>query len=305
MGVVAFDHKWFGDQLVIYGDLYYQNAASHDELAPSATGSFQTAGQVTLAIPPNSVHLGPDGQPDGVTPPSTPTFAETGLPIDAFNPFNPFQQIISGASRARLLEFGNRLFDNTTDSFLVTLGARGDKLFDGTWGYDFGFRYSQVKVTAQSQLTSTSRFNRILNQADPIFQPGGVLEGESAFNPFGDALGPAIAANSASVNFATVHPKDVDTSELGTLDLNIYTTELFKLPAGGIGFAFGGQFRREQLTQDIDQLFLDGDIIGSACASTQAGRKTGALCGSFGPVLQPDIQLPGRLCLGIHGGRPV
>ena len=51
-------------------------------------------------------------------------------------------------SRARLLEFGNRLFDNATDSFLVTLGARGDKLFDGTWGYDFGFRYSQVKATS-------------------------------------------------------------------------------------------------------------------------------------------------------------
>ena len=41
-GFVAFDHKWFGDQVVIYGDLYYQNATSHDELAPSATGSFQT-----------------------------------------------------------------------------------------------------------------------------------------------------------------------------------------------------------------------------------------------------------------------
>ena len=64
----------------------------------------------------------------------------------------------------------------------------------------------------------------------------------------------AIPANVADVTFATVHPKDVDTSELATLDLNIYTTELFKLPAGGVGFAFGGQFRREQLTQDVDQI---------------------------------------------------
>ena len=140
-GFVAFDHKWFGDQLVIYGDLYYQNASSHDELAPSATGSFQTAGQVTLAIPPKT-------NLNGVAPPGTPTFEETLIPADAFNPFNPFNQIISGGSRARLLEFGNRLFDNVTDSFLVTLGARGDKLFDGTWGYDFGFRYSQVKATS-------------------------------------------------------------------------------------------------------------------------------------------------------------
>ena len=100
------------------------------------------------------------------------------VPPDAFNPFNPFNQIISGGSRARLLEFGNRLFDNTTDSFLVTLGARGDKLFDGTWGYDFGFRYSQVKATEHDTLVSTSRFNQILNQNDPIFQAGGVLEGE-------------------------------------------------------------------------------------------------------------------------------
>ena len=105
-GFVTFDHKWFGDQVVIYGDLYYQQATSHDELAPSATGSFQTPGQVTLAIPPNS-------NLNGVAPPLTPTFEETLIPADAFNPFNPFNQIISGGSRARLLEFGNRLFDNT------------------------------------------------------------------------------------------------------------------------------------------------------------------------------------------------
>ena len=112
-----------------------------------------------------------------------------------------------------------------------------------------------MKATSHDTLVSTSRFNQILNQNDPIFQPGGILEGQPAFNPFGDALAaPDSEPTRLTTDFATVHPKDVDTSELGTLDLNIYTTELFKLPAGGVGFAFGGQFRREQLTQDIDQL---------------------------------------------------
>ena len=110
-----------------------------------------------------------------MAPPLTPTFEETQIPADAFNPFNPFNQIISGGSRARILEFGNRFFDNTTDSFLVTLGARGDKLFDGTWGYDMGFRYSNVKATSIGTLVSTSRFNQILNQNDPIFAEGGYL----------------------------------------------------------------------------------------------------------------------------------
>ena len=121
-----------------------------------------------------------------------------------------------------------------------------------------------------------------------------------AFNPFGDALGPPIPANAASTDFATVHPKDVDTSELGTLDLNIYTTELFKLPAGGIGFAFGGQFRQaRQLTQDIDQLSVDGDIIGSSPgASTQAGRKDWALYAEASlPVFSPTYNFPGAYAL--------
>jgi len=66
--------------------------------------------------------------------PNTPTHAETGVPADAFNPFNPFDQIISGGTRARLAEFGNRLFDNETDAWLSTLGIKGDKLFDGSLG---------------------------------------------------------------------------------------------------------------------------------------------------------------------------
>ena len=81
------------------------------------------------------------------------------------------------------------MIDNTTDAFLTTIGVRGDKLFDGTWGYDVGFRYSQVKVTSGGTFVSTSRYSQVLNQNDPIFQPGGVLEGDVAFNPFGDALG--------------------------------------------------------------------------------------------------------------------
>src|SRR5205809_7028813 len=123
---VSADHKVFGDQMVVYADGFYQNVKTHNELAPPATGSFQTLGQTTLAIPPNSP-IAP-----GSEPPNTPTHAETGLPADAFNPFNPFQQIISGGTRARLAEFGNRLFDNETDAWLSTVGIRGDKLFDGT-----------------------------------------------------------------------------------------------------------------------------------------------------------------------------
>ncbi|MDQ2658870.1 MAG: TonB-dependent receptor, partial [Verrucomicrobiota bacterium] len=269
-GYVAMDHKFLGDALVVYADGQYQNVKTHNELAAAATGNFQTPGFTTIAIPPRVAN------PAGTTPFGGPTYADTGVAPGAFNPFNPFNQIISGGTRARLAEFGNRLFDNESDAVLATFGLRGDKLFNGTWGYDAAFRYSQIKNTTTGQQVSISRFNRILNQADPIFNPGSpqYIGTTTAFNPFGDFRTP-IAANQAAVEFARVHPKDIDTSKLATLDANIYTTDLFDLPAGGVGFAFGGQFRRESLNEDPDQLNINGDIAGnSAIAPAVGGRKS-------------------------------
>ena len=289
-GYVAMDHKFLGDALVVYGDAMYQNVKTHNELAAPATGNFQTPGFVTIAIPPRVAN------PAGTTPFGGPTYAETGVTPGAYNPFNPFNQIISGGTRARLAEFGNRLFDNESDAFLGTLGFRGDKLFNGTWGYDAGFRYSQIKNTTTGQQVSISRFNRILNQADPIFNPSSseYIGTTTAFNPFGDFRVP-IASNDASVEFARVHPTDIDTSKLATLDATIYTTDLFDLPAGGIGFAFGGQFRRESLKEQPDQLNIIGDIAGnSAIAAAVGGRKSYAVFVETSiPIFSEKNAIPG------------
>jgi outer membrane receptor protein involved in Fe transport len=284
------DHKVFGDQMVVYADGFYQNVKTHNELAPPASGSFQTKGQTILAIPPHSP-IAP-----GSEPPHTPTHAATGVPADAFNPFNPFDQIISGGTRARLAEFGNRLFDNETDAWLSTVGVRGDKLFDGTWGYDAAFRYSQLKNTQTGTQVSASRFNRILNQADPIFDPTSpqFIGTTVAFNPFGDYRRP-IAANAATVEFARVHPKDEDTSKLATLDATMYTTALFNLPAGGVGLAFGGQFRRESLKENPDMLNVEGDIVGNSPVPTAVGgRKSYAFFAETRiPIFSPANAIPG------------
>src|SRR5207244_13027484 len=251
-GYLAAEHKVFGDQMVLYADGYYENVQVHNEAAPPATGNFQTKGQVTLAIPPQSPL-------NGVATPNTPTFNETGVPADAFNPFNPFEQIISGATRARLADFGNRLFDNETDAVLTTFGVKGGKLLDGSWGYDAGWRYSQLKNVQTGQQVSASRFNRVLNAADPIFDPNSpqFIGTTVPFNPFGDFRVP-IPAHEASIDFARVHPKDEDLSKLATVDFTAYTTSLFELPAGGLGFAFGRQFPRVRLNEPPDPLTAAG-----------------------------------------------
>ena len=289
-GYAHFEHKVCEDQVVVYGDFMYQNVQAHNELAPPATGSFQTAGQVVLAIPPDTP-IAP-----GAEPPNTPTHAETNVPADAFNPFNPFHQIISGGTRARLAEFGNRLFDNNTDAYLATIGIKGDKLFDGNWGYDAGFRYSDVKSAQTGDQVSISKFNRILNAADPIYDPASsqFIGTTVPFNPFGDFRVP-IPSNQASVAFATVHPKDLDTSKLWTIDGSIYTTSLFELPAGGVGMALGGQFRRESLDENPDPLNVAGDVAGnSPVPVAHGGRKSFAFYVEANiPVFSSKMAIPG------------
>src|SRR5213596_1883700 len=51
-GYAAFEHKICDDQLRLFGDFYYVDAKTHDELAPIATGSFELPGAPTLYIPP-------------------------------------------------------------------------------------------------------------------------------------------------------------------------------------------------------------------------------------------------------------
>ena len=295
-GYFSADHKFFGDQMVLYADMFYQNVKTHNELAPPATGPFQSKGQTILAIPPSTPH------PDGSTPFGGPTYAEVGMTPGAFNLSNPFDQIISGGTKARLAEFGNRLFDNETDAFLSTVGLKGDKLFDGTWGYDAGFRYSQLKNVQTGQQVSASAFNRIVNQADPIFNPASpqYIGTTVAFNPFGDYRRP-IASNAATVEFARVHPKDEDISKLATLDATMYTTSLFTLPAGGVGLAFGGQFRRENLEENPDALNVAGDIVGnSPVPSVRGGRKSFAFYGETDiPIFSPANSIPGFRALSI------
>jgi hypothetical protein len=82
-GYLSASHKIYGDQLVAYADGYFQNVKTHNELAPPATGNFQTTGATTIAIPPR------EPNPAGTTPFGGPTYAATGVQPGAFNPFNP------------------------------------------------------------------------------------------------------------------------------------------------------------------------------------------------------------------------
>jgi iron complex outermembrane receptor protein len=300
-GYAAFEHKICDDQLRIFGDFYYVDAKTHDELAPIATGNFETPGFPVLFVPPNSPF------PGGVPPFGGPSPAEVGMQPNGFNPFNPFEQIISGGTRARFFDFGNRLVDNENIAERFTVGVKGDKLFNGTWGYDGAFMYSQIEQIARFTSVNGPRFERILNANDPLFDPTSTeFIGQTVpYNPFGDWQHvPPPATNLPLLSFATLNTRDLFTSKLATLDLNIYTTDLFDLPAGGVGLAFGGAFSRESYTVDPDDQNRLGENSGVGFSpAVKAGRKSwGIYAESLIPVFSPKWNIPGFYSLEFSAG---
>ena len=121
-------HKICGEQMVLYADMFYQNVRTLVSVGPrSRRATLSPRANTTLAIPPHA----PGATLGG------PTYEETGVPMGAFNPFNPFQQIISGGTRSRLAWNSAIVSSITeTEAFFSTIGLKGDKLFDGNWGYD-------------------------------------------------------------------------------------------------------------------------------------------------------------------------
>ena len=288
---VNVDHKIFDDRMIAYANVFFQHTEVDYELPPVPTFDFRTPGQTAtfppLAIPPHTPGLILGG----------PTYAEVGLPLTAYNPFNPFDQIFSGDSRGRLFDLGPRQYQTGTNFFFGTAGLRGDKLFDGNWGYDATFRYSQSRSEIDIRAISTSRFQRILNAADPIFDPASpqFIGTTTPYNPFGDYRVP-IPNNRLLADFAEVNAREVDESSLAVVDLNIYTVELFRLPAGPVGLAFGAQFEHETLEQQPSEDITSGDVlgIGGVYYSVKGDRDSYAGYAEASiPVFGPDSSVTG------------
>jgi iron complex outermembrane recepter protein len=299
-GYAAFQHKICDDQLRIFGDFYYVDAKTHDELAPTATGDFEEPGRLPLFVPPNHP------LPGGVPPFGGPTPALVGMAPDSFNPFNPFEQIISGGTRARIFDFGDRLIDNENIAERFTVGVKGDKLFNGTWGYDGAFMYSQIQQISRFQGVNTPRFERILNAADPLFDPtSSEFIGQTIpFNPMVDSQHVTFPDNLPLIDFARLITRDLFTSKLATLDLNIYTTDLFDLPAGGVGLAFGGLFSRESYKIDPDdQNRLGENADTTSFIPVKAGRKSwGIYAETLIPIFTPKWHILGFYSLEFSAG---
>ena len=257
---MAWDRQLASPNARVYGDAFFQQVRQVDEFAPYATGNFASPGQISIVIPARTTN-------PILTPAEVANGNQRTAVAGAFNPFNPFNQDISGSSRIRLAEFGNRIFQNNNTAFAITGGIRVDEIND-KWTIDAKARFSGISNQTNDRLISTSRLLRSLNAADPIFNPASssFIGTTSPYNPFGFHRN-TIPSNSAPVRFATVYLRNVAASTIADLGISASTSDLFELAAGSVGFAIGADYRREAIIQTPDSALQSGEILAATPAS--------------------------------------
>ena len=286
-GFATYEYDVIADgSIQLYGDVYYQQTEIINELAPTATGNFSNPTGASIVIPARTAApIG--GRLDGV-------------PVDAFNPWNLFNEDISGFTRMRIWEHGNRVDVDTTDAFLATVGLRVDDMADTSWDLDVSVRYSRIEIETEAERIQISAFNEILNQASPLFQTGGEFEGQAAFNPFNSYL-VDIKNNFDLIDYATVNLISERESDLAFAQALLVNPELLELPGGEVGIALGYEHRRESVTERPALLAYTGAVSGESTATiTDAARSTQSVFAEMDiPIVSPEQDAPGIHSLDI------
>lgn len=299
------------DSFYAVGDVSYTKANANDGLAPPATGSFRNFDGVSLVIPSRSPIpiSSPASHRNGEPLPGYVKHSHDGydfyrlseLPPGAFNPFNPFNQDLEGVTRARLEEFGQRLVNTDATAFIATMELHGKDLEIGSsnWNSDTGFRISRVDEIQGFGSVSTSRLNRLMNAADPWFDQSSSQYlglGPEPYNPFGASQfdGYWNDHNRALAENALVYSRSKSDSEVWFGHAHMSSGNVFPLPGGDLGMAFGYDWRRETINQNPDPTVESGDLVGSSTRTyTNASRDIQALFFETSvPIIGPKMQTP-------------
>ena len=175
---------------------------------------------------------------------------------------------------ATLFDLGPRMKQDKVDFYRALTGVKGE--WKG-WDYDvsIGRSESKLKETVQN-FVNRYEFEKVL--------------ADGSYN-FADQ-----SKNSEAVRdrlrLSTLRPAD---SSLTTVDFNA-SKEIAQLPAGPLGFAFGGQWRQEEMDSQTSTAVLSGTELRPAINIINGKRDVTALFSEFNiPVIKDlSVNLAGR-----------
>lgn len=147
----------------------------------------------------------------------------------------------------RPVDTGPRTFVVTDDSIRSLIGVRGEW---GNFKWDSAASYSWARTDDHTKnAVSNTLFQAALARSTP-----------DAYNPFNGgnqlnySLGDGTPNSAATIQSFLVDVHRISTTSLGTWDFRISNSDIFSLPAGGVGFASGLEARRETYSDNRDKI---------------------------------------------------
>ena len=194
-----------------------------------------------------------------------------GIAISPDNVYNPFGEPVLIALR-RFVEAGPRLWHQSDDTLRVHVGL------DGTFSlFQRDFSWSANAISTRSDTSEftgpLADFSKLAPALGPSFRdssgvahcgtPGAVIPGCVPL----DLFGPPGSVTPAMLDYvlASETNRYRDHSEVANIGIN--TDSLFDLPAGGVGFAAGAEYRRESDRSLLDPLEASGNAAGNGVSS--------------------------------------
>ncbi len=241
------------DNVQFYGAAHTQNTRSKSQIAP----------------------LPFDGRP-----------ANDNVVLSRNSIYNPFGVDIID-SRLRLSRIGNRTYDYRTDYKEVTGGLKGAF---GESGWNWDANYTWGKYTQDATTTGYLVSSRLIDALGPSYvdstgahcgTPSAPIANCLPIDFFGAPPDPSTAAGQAQLNaLAAIAPNT--TNRVSSKFQNfqgIVTGDLFELPAGNVGAAFGVEYRKQYYTFKPDFLAninsnFTCEISSEACTAATSGNIT-------------------------------
>ena len=186
------------------------------------------------------------------------------ISIDATNPYNPFGVTLSSGAdgtpanystiRRRFVEGGQRVFTQDVDTFSATAGFDGSfNVGEHKWFWDVNGVYGLND--AHQLFTGNVNAANLARALGPVANCTGACV---PFNIFGGAtIGGAGSVTPEMLRYVTFDQRDKSLQQLWDFTANV-SGELFDLPAGAVGVAFGYEHRDQYASYDPDPIIVAG-----------------------------------------------
>jgi len=219
--------------------------------------------------------------------------------IDKTNPYNPFGVTLAGNSNEpciaaktcdqmddlgrRYVEAGPRVISTTQDTFHFAGGFKGYfNMAGGEWDWDAGYDYNvQTARNFETNVVNLLNLQRSLGPAfnagtaaNPNYKcgtPTDVIANCVPLNMFGGAG----SITPAMLNYTTFNPTDYQYDTQRDYTANM-TGDLFDLPAGPLGLAFGGEYLESNGGDQPDSISVLGFNAEGNSAPTNGRESTKA-----------------------------